>query len=631
MIEAIILDWAGTTVDYGSRAPIIAFKNAFAHYGIELSEATIRQDVGLDKMTHVRKMLQEPAIAETWEADHHDIPLATAAEKIYHQFQIEISKVLTETAQLKSGMTDLIRFADEHHIQLATTTGYTQTMLDQILPLAADQGYHPRYNITSEQTNHIGRPHADMVNLAMAKLNVTDPNHVIKVGDTINDILEGKNAGTFSIGVVDGGNLIGLSQSEFERLNIEDQDRYQAKATAILKEAGADDVVNNIADLIPLIESINDHQQEMPLLLTPGPLTTSRAVKETMLVDHGTWDDDYKELTQWVRHELVALGHASDEDYTTVLMQGSGSFGVEAALGTAVPKQDATLLIATNGAYGERMTEIADYLAIPYVVVDVPEDQTVTLSTVQAVLAQHPEITHFAMVHCETTTGILNPIETIIPVLADKGIVTIVDAMSSFGGVPIDLTALNVDYLVTSSNKCVQGVPGFSIVLAKRETLDLTQGNARSLALDLYAQYLCFEDNAGKWRFTSPTHVVYAFAKALHELNEEGGISARFRRYSTNESLLRQGMNDLGYELVIDENVQSPIITSFKYPTADFNFRAFYEYLKDRGFIIYPGKVSKCDSFRIGNIGEVSASDISRLLNLIETYTKDTLQLSVAR
>ncbi|WP_054701745.1 2-aminoethylphosphonate--pyruvate transaminase [Secundilactobacillus odoratitofui] len=369
----------------------------------------------------------------------------------------------------------------------------------------------------------------------------------------------------------------------------------------------------------------------MPLLLTPGPLTTSRAVKETMLVDHGTWDDDYKELTQWVRHELVALGHASDEDYTTVLMQGSGSFGVEAALGTAVPKQDATLLIAANGAYGERMTEIADYLAIPYVVVDVPEDQTVTLSAVQTVLEQHPEITHFAMVHCETTTGILNPIETIIPVLADKGIVTIVDAMSSFGGVPIDLTALNVDYLVTSSNKCVQGVPGFSIVLAKRETLDLTQGNARSLALDLYAQYRCFEDNAGKWRFTSPTHVVYAFAKALHELNEEGGISARFRRYSTNESLLRQGMNDLGYELVIDENVQSPIITSFKYPIADFNFRAFYEYLKDRGFIIYPGKVSKCDSFRIGNIGEVSASDISRLLNLIETYTKDTLQLSVAR
>ncbi|WP_263850117.1 2-aminoethylphosphonate--pyruvate transaminase [Secundilactobacillus silagincola] len=367
----------------------------------------------------------------------------------------------------------------------------------------------------------------------------------------------------------------------------------------------------------------------MPLLLTPGPLTTSFTVKETMLVDHGTWDDDYKELTQWVRRELVTLGHASNEEYTAVLMQGSGSFGVEAAIGTAIPKRDATLLIAANGAYGERMIEIADYLAIPHVDLHVPEDQAVTLGAVEKALTAHPEVTHFAMVHCETTTGILNPIETIIPALTDNGIITLVDAMSSFGGVPIDLAQLQVDYLITSSNKCVQGVPGFSVVLAKKNTLQATKDNARSLALDLYAQYQTFEEHDGKWRFTSPTHVVYAFAEALRELEQEGGVTARTHRYQANETLLREGMQDLGYELVIDETVQSPIITSFKYPTVDFNFQAFYEYLKNRGFIIYPGKVSKCDSFRIGNIGEVSADDINRLLNLIKTYTKKELQLSV--
>jgi len=580
MIEAIVLDWAGTTVDYGSRAPIIAFKNAFAHFGIDLSEETIRQDVGLDKLTHVRQILQIPEIANSWETRQPTIPLTKATAEIYAQFQIEINKVLAETAQLKPGMTDLIKFANTHHIQLATTTGYTQVMLNQILPLAAQQGYTPTYNITSEQTNHVGRPKPDMVALAMQKMHISDPSHVIKVGDTVNDILEGKNAGTISIGVVDGGNLIGLPKQAFDQLNIEQRDRYRAKATAILKEAGADEIINNIADLIPLIESIDDQQHEMPLLLTPGPLTTSFTVKETMLVDHGTWDDDYKELTQWVRRELVTLGHASNEEYTAVLMQGSGSFGVEAAIGTAIPKRDATLLIAANGAYGERMIEIADYLAIPHVDLHVPEDQAVTLGAVEKALTAHPEVTHFAMVHCETTTGILNPIETIIPALTDNGIITLVDAMSSFGGVPIDLAQLQVDYLITSSNKCVQGVPGFSVVLAKKNTLQATKGNARSLALDLYAQYQTFEEHDGKWRFTSPTHVVYAFAEALRELEQEGGVTARTHRYQANETLLRKGMQNLGYELVIDETVQSPTITSFRYPTVDFNFQAFYEYGK---------------------------------------------------
>ncbi|MFD1126001.1 2-aminoethylphosphonate--pyruvate transaminase [Lentilactobacillus raoultii] len=358
-----------------------------------------------------------------------------------------------------------------------------------------------------------------------------------------------------------------------------------------------------------------------PLLLTPGPLTTSRTVKEQMLVDHGTWDDEYKEDTQQVRAALVKLANASKKTYTAVLMQGSGTFAVESTIGTAVPKQGATLMIAINGAYGQRMAQIADYLGINHVDVVFDEDEVTGLEKIMDKLAAHPEVTHFAMVHCETTTGILNPIETLIPKIHAMGIVTIVDAMSSFGGIPINVEALGIDYLISSSNKCIQGVPGFGLVIAKRQTIDQTAGNARSLALDLYDQYQCFEVHDGKWRFTSPTHVVYAFLQALKELAAEGGVPARNRRYAHNEKTLRQGMMTLGYQPVIDEAVQSPIITSFRYPSKDFNFQKFYNYLKEKGFIIYPGKVSTIDSFRIGNIGQVFNDDMVRLLALIKQYS----------
>ncbi|KRL80946.1 (2-aminoethyl)phosphonate--pyruvate aminotransferase [Secundilactobacillus paracollinoides DSM 15502 = JCM 11969] len=277
------------------------------------------------------------------------------------------------------------------------------------------------------------------------------------------------------------------------------------------------------------------------------------------------------------------------------------------------------------------MMQMADYLNIAHVDLKVSETEPITHDLVATMLNAHPEITHFAMVHCETTTGILNPIETILPELQERHIVTIVDAMSSFGGVPIDLTALQADYLITSSNKCIQGVPGFSIVLAKRATLETTQYQARSLSLDLYDQYKTFEEHDGKWRFTSPTHVVYAFAQALRELADEGGITVRFRRYQKNEQLIREGLLALGYQVVIAEAVQSPIITSFLYPTDDFDFRAFYNYLKDRGFLIYPGKVSKADSFRIGNIGDISKADVTRLLQIITDYTTQELHLTVAQ
>lgn len=356
------------------------------------------------------------------------------------------------------------------------------------------------------------------------------------------------------------------------------------------------------------------------LLLTPGPLTTSEEVKQAMDFDYCTWDDDYKKITQSFRHSLLELAQV-DQTYTAVPIQGSGTYGVESVISSTISNDD-TLLIAMNGAYGHRIGEMADVYGIKHVDLVVDEREPITLEAVTKCLDENPEITHFAMIHCETTTGILNPIEDIIPYVSGRGITAIVDAMSSFGGIPIDVKANKIDYLISSSNKCIQGVPGFSFVIARKESLEKTKGMARTLSLDLYSQYAEMERNHGKWRFTSPTHVVHAFYEALKELNEEGGVVARHQRYANNQKHLVKGMEELGFKVLIDEKFQSPIITSFIYPTDDFDFHAFYQQLKADGFVIYPGKISQVPTFRIGNIGEVYDEDITKLLLAIKEITE---------
>ncbi|MQS75703.1 2-aminoethylphosphonate--pyruvate transaminase [Companilactobacillus halodurans] len=356
---------------------------------------------------------------------------------------------------------------------------------------------------------------------------------------------------------------------------------------------------------------------EKYLLLTPGPLTTSEKVKQAMDFDYCTWDDDYKKITQSFRHSLLELAEVKEDEYTAVPIQGSGTYGVESVISSTISDDD-TLLIAINGAYGQRISEMADVYGINHVDLVVDEREPITLEAVTEYLDKYPDITHFAMIHCETTTGILNPIEDIIPYVKEHGIVTIVDAMSSFGGIPIDVKNDKIDYLISSSNKCIQGVPGFSFVIARKESLESTKGMARTLSLDLYSQYIEMERNNGKWRFTSPTHVVHAFYEALKELNEEGGVKARNQRYQANQKHLATGMEELGFKVLIDEKWQSPIITSFIYPTADFDFHKFYQQLKSDGFVIYPGKISHVPTFRIGNIGEVYDEDITNLLQAIK-------------
>lgn len=357
-------------------------------------------------------------------------------------------------------------------------------------------------------------------------------------------------------------------------------------------------------------------------LLTPGPLTTTYTVKKEMMTDHCTWDDDYKQITQEIRKTLLSLAHVSEDEYTAVLMQGSGTFGVESVLTSSVGR-DEKLLICANGFYGMRMKEIAQRAGVSYRLYTCDYNQVPDASEIARVLAEDSEITHVAMVHCETTSGILNDIASVSEVVKAAGKTFIVDAMSSFGGIELNVSDLGIDFLISSANKCVQGVPGFSFIICRKDALAACEGKARSLSLDLYDQFKCM-DVDGKWRFTSPTHVVLAFSKALKELEEEGGIAKRQERYEENNRLLIGKMQAMGFEKYIDDTHQSPIITSFYYPSdKNFSFREMYDFIKERGYAIYPGKVTDSDTFRIGNIGEIYPEDIERLCSIFEEYMEE--------
>lgn len=353
-------------------------------------------------------------------------------------------------------------------------------------------------------------------------------------------------------------------------------------------------------------------------LLTPGPLTTSRTVKEEMMVDHCTWDNDYKQITQWIRGELLELAHVSPEEYTAVLMQGSGTFGVESAITSSVGR-DGKVLILSNGAYGERQEDICKHAGLKYRIQHFHYDEVPDAKVVAEILAADPEITHVSMVHSETTSGILNDIESVGRVAKAAGKVFIVDAMSSFGGVEIPVADWGIDFIISSANKCIQGVPGFSFIICRLDELKKCEGKAVSLSLDLYDQWKGMFD--GKWRFTSPTHVVLAFAKAIEEMKQEGGIPARHKRYTDNEELLVAEMAKLGYQTYIDAEHQGPIITTFFYPeNCNYTFKEMYEFIKARGYAIYPGKVTEAETFRIGNIGEIYREDIEKLIAIYREF-----------
>ena len=354
-------------------------------------------------------------------------------------------------------------------------------------------------------------------------------------------------------------------------------------------------------------------------LFTPGPLTTSQTVKQAMLRDLGSRDDEFIAIVREIRDLLLSTAGVSQKDgYEAVLMQGSGTFGIESVIATTVPP-DGKLLAVINGSYGQRIAQIAEVLNIEVGTYRTPENATPDPSEIDRILTEDPSITNVAVVHCETTTGIMNPMEEIGAVVEKHGKFYFVDSMSAFGSVVFDFPGCRIDYLVSSANKCIEGVPGFSFSICRRKALEATQGWARSLSLDLLAQWRGLEAN-GQFRFTPPTHAILAFRQALRELEEEGGVAGRARRYGENYDTLVAGMRAMGFREYLDRELQGHIITSFCFPDDPrFTFNSFYQQLNDKGFVIYPGKVSNADCFRIGNIGRLFKEDVTALLAAVRS------------
>lgn len=366
-------------------------------------------------------------------------------------------------------------------------------------------------------------------------------------------------------------------------------------------------------------------------LFTPGPLTTSRTVRDAMARDLGSRDVEFTSVVQTVRAQLVDLAAPGHPDlYCAVLLPGSGTYAIEATLGTVV-SASGCLLIGINGAYGERMRLIAERLRLPHRVLRVPDDQLLDPAALRDAIEAAPEITHVALVHCETTTGLLNPLASLAEVTRARGITLIVDAMSSFGALPIDMDVLGIHYLVASSNKCLEGVPGLGFVVAERRNLLACKGQARGFSLDLAAQLTAL-DTDGQFRFTPPTHVTLALAQALDELADEGGVQARGGRYAHNQRRLVAMMRAVGLQTYLPDERHGPIITTFLSPPGPaFVFEEFYRRLHDRGFVIYPGKLTAADTFRIGSIGQLFDDDVVAVADAVRDVLAEMGVTSVAR
>lgn len=359
-----------------------------------------------------------------------------------------------------------------------------------------------------------------------------------------------------------------------------------------------------------------------PYLLTPGPLTTSLAVKRTMLRDWGSWDDDFRAMTKTLRAKLIAMMGPGGEAFDCVPMQGSGTFAVESALGTLIPREAKTLVLA-NGAYGMRAALTLKYLGREHVVLDKGDYLPPRGAEVAAILAADPAISHVVAVHCETSSGILNPLAEISDAVEAAGRKLLVDAMSSFGAIPVEPAQMRYEALVSSANKCIEGVPGFGFLLARKKALEAAKGTAQSLSLDAHAQWQTM-NATGQWRFTPPTHTVAAFLEALRAHEAEGGVAGRGARYARNRDVVVAGMRDLGFETLLADRWLSPIIVTFFCPADPaFSFSRFYDLMKARGFIIYPGKLTRVDSFRIGCIGQLDEAVMTRVVDAARTALEE--------
>jgi len=345
-----------------------------------------------------------------------------------------------------------------------------------------------------------------------------------------------------------------------------------------------------------------------PILLTPGPLTTSPATRQAMLRDWGSWDAAFNRMTSDICRDLLAIV-SGQKDFVCVPMQGSGTFSVEAALGSLVPR-DAVVLVPNNGAYCTRILKILERLGVASVELKFRDDEPASVARIEEMFRREPRITHVAQVHLETSAGLLNPLDDIAALCARHGKSLIVDAMSSFGALPVDVSKGGIDAVISASGKCLEGVPGMGFVIVRRTLLEASAGNSRSLALDLHDQY-AYMMKTTQWRFTPPTHVVAALRAALDQFIAQGGQPARGARYRGNCAALIEGMASLGFKPFLDAAVQAPVIVTFHAPRDPaYDFKRFYEAVRDAGYVLYPGKLTEVETFRVGCIGAIDANEM---------------------
>ena len=291
-----------------------------------------------------------------------------------------------------------------------------------------------------------------------------------------------------------------------------------------------------------------------------------------------------------------------------------------------IPKmltKNSKILILINGAYGERLKKMCIYLNRKFIEYKVPEDKTHNIEEIENIINSDNNITHVFAVYCETTSGILNPIKEIADLVKSKKLSLFIDAMSAFGALPINSKEITFDAVAASSNKCLEGVPGVGFILVKNDIIKNAKGNCHSLSLDLFDQWESMEKNK-QWRFTPPTHVLAAFYQAIKEHKEEGGVEGRFKRYTKNCKIICEGMKSLGFKQLLSDNLQAPIIITFMQPeNSNFNFDKFYNALSSKNFLIYPGKLTVADTFRIGCIGNLNENDMKDTIKAIKEVIKE--------
>lgn len=359
-----------------------------------------------------------------------------------------------------------------------------------------------------------------------------------------------------------------------------------------------------------------------PYLLTPGPLTTSYEVKQAMLRDWGSWDGDFRAMTAELRRQLLSLTGDVKDEFDCVPMQGSGTFAVEAMLGSFLPRDSKTLVLV-NGAYGQRIVQTLGYLGRAHSVIDKGDYMPPRGPEIAAALDADPAITHVVIVHCETSSGILNPVQEISETVYAKGRKLLIDSMSAFGAISLDVNEIRYEAMVSSANKCIEGVPGFGFIIARKSELEAAKGRSHSISLDVHAQWAHL-NKTGQWRYTPPTHVVAAFLVALRQHEAEGGVAGRGARYTRNRDVMVEGMRQLGFETLLKDRWLSPIIVTFFNPAhPDFSFDRFYGLMKDKGFIIYPGKLTVVDSFRVGCIGRMDEHVMRRVVKAAEESLRE--------